>query len=491
MKKLGKIDIDKIKTNLINFKNKIKKIHVITFIVVVLVGTFGFIYGKSAWTKYSVTKEAKNIIEKVSQSQQNIKNKTGQYTNDLFQDSTVVTELNLSQNIDTLKSSKNQSGISTRKSRNDDDSERSPFRSSKSKRETAPDSNIGQSGDYYVEIDADNGCMIVKYRRFTPEKTIFYASFEDGKPFCQGRHCQEEANEEEIDLCYVNGMCFPKKLNYETERACGDGHGKQTRNCTKSCEGGTCEDWGECVCDKGYGWEGGTCKQLQTEKDCDRQQCFNGVYCEYPEALEKEIENGTCKRKVACQPNKGWQYTDWDCSCNKSYLCPVKDECTMMPQNTATLELPDGEGSCQNVVHKCLKNQGWKKFANFCTCNKVGTFWDRKSGEAKCSPCTQKPENAVFTSNSQFTDSCSWQCLPGFDHRKNDCTKPDGQYLCARTNLQSCTDEFSKIRKMEVDKKPNEGQLCYTDMKDNILFFDKKTQTCTICQCVVNVDKKN
>lgn len=492
MKNFRKIDITKIKTGLINIKNKIKKVHVITFTVVVTLSVTGFFYGQYAWKKYSVSKGAKNIISKVSQSQQNIKNETGQYTNDLFQDLKLVSELSLSTDIETQgKNSQDNDSSKSRAAREDDSYRKSPFRSSQKSNMDLSDSNIGQSGDYYVEIDADNGCMIVKYRRFTTDKTTFYAFFKDANAFCQGRYCQEKTDPEEIDLCYVSGMCFPKKLDHETERPCGDGHGKQTRECKKSCDGGTCDDWGECVCNKGYGWDGETCKQLQTEKDCNRQQCFNGVYCEEPDILNKEIENGTCKRKAACEPNKGWQYSSWECNCDKVYLCPVNEQCTVMPQNTPFLELPDGEGSCKNIVNKCFKNQGWKQFATSCTCNKVGTFWDEKTGEAKCSPCTKKPENAVFTSNAKSDDSCAWECLPGFDNRNNDCTKPDGQYLCARTSLQSCTDEFSKIRKMEIDKKTNEGQLCYTDVKDNnILFFDKKTQACTICQCVISVDKK-
>ena len=514
MKKFDKIDTQKIKAALINFKDKIRKVHIIVFTVIVIIGTIGFVYGQHVWKKYSVTKGANNIIAKISQSQKNIKKEKGAYTNNLFQDSKVVSQLRLSKKIDSQKSSRNKGNgkgrnkgnsktrskgnsggdTSTKKrvyqERDDNARNSSSFRSSNKTQGETTDINIGQSGDYYVEIDAENGCMIVKYRRFTTDKTTYYAFFEDGTSFCQGKNCIAETKNEDVDLCYVNGMCFPKKLIHETERSCGNDHGKQTRNCVKSCNGGTCGEWGECVCDKGYGWDGTTCKQLQTEKDCDLKECFNGVYCESPEVLEKEIENGTCTRKAACQTNKGWQYSDWDCECNGSYLCPVKDECVLMPQNVTFLDLPNEEGKCKNITHKCYKNQGWKKMANSCSCNKVGTYWNKKEGEAECSPCTQKPENAVFTSNAAFTDSCSWECLPGFDHRKNDCTKPDGQYLCATTSLQSCTDEFSKIRKMEVDKKTNEGQPCYTDMKDNILFFDKKSQVCTICQCV-NVDRRN
>lgn len=499
MENIKKIDVEKIKQYLSKVKSKlskIKKIHVITALVIIVAGSIGFFYGKNAWKKYTITKGAQKIITRISQSQQEIKEKTGKYTNNIFEDGSVAAELDLSQDIDTRQSNYATSGRRGRTTvrtipTEQDDEEFSPFRTQRVKKISAEDPNVAQSGDYYVEIDADNGCMIVKYKRFTPEKTIFYAFFKDAKPLCRGRNCKEETNTEDADLCYVNGMCFPRRLKYETEQSCGDGHGKQTRNCSKTCDGGQCEEWGECVCEKGYGWDGKTCKQLQTEKDCNRQQCFNGVYCDYPDILEKTIENGTCKRKTTCQPNKGWQYTDWDCTCDKKYLCPLKDECVAMPRNLDSLELPDGQGNCLSITHRCDRGNGWKQLAGICHCNKVGTFWDRKLGEAKCSPCTQKPENAEFDSNAEFTDSCSWHCLPGFNHRKNDCTKPDGQYLCARTNIQSCTDEFSKHRKMKVDTPPNEGQPCYTDMKDHILFFDKKYQICTICQCVINVDKKN
>ena len=493
---LDNANIRKVRIALMRFKSKIKKIHIIILFVIVILAIAGWIYGKTTWKSYSVSKGAENIITKISQSQKETKNKTGEYTNNLFGDPRVVSALRLSSKIDSEKTStpkKTTSSSSSRRKKRHSSALKSLSIDSKLKTEKSEptDFNIAQSGDYYVEVDAENGCMIVKYRRFTTDKTTFYAFFEDAKPFCQGRHCLHETKDGEGDLCYLDGTCFPRQLNYETERPCGDDHGKQTRTCLKDCNGGTCGEWSECVCNKGYGWDGTTCKQLQTEKDCNRQQCFNGVYCEDSEILEKEIENGTCRRKVACEPNKGWQYSPWECSCNKVYLCPVNGECTVMPQNISSLELPDGEGSCQNITHKCYKDQGWKQFASSCTCNKVGTFWDKKLGEAKCSPCTQKPENAVFTSNAQFEDTCSWECLPGFDHRNNDCTKPDGQYLCARTSLQSCTDEFSKIRKMETDKKPNEGQLCYTDIQDNnILFYDKKYQTCTVCQCVVSVEKK-
>ena len=489
MADLKKIDIQKIKDRLITFKNKIKKVHLIIAAVLIVCGTVGFFIGKRAWRRYTVTKTAHTIITKICESEQATKNKTGEYTNDLFEDFSIVSELNLSQDIDTKRRTTVSSTTKRTRSVVPSARDESPFRS-RIKKEFAADSNVGQSGDYYVEIDADNACIIVKYQRFTPEKTIYYAFFEDAQILCRGKHCKEEASNENAELCYVNGMCMRKRLKYETERPCGDNHGIQTRKCSPTCEGGECEEWGECVCNRGYGWDGETCKQLQTEKDCNVQECFNGVYCEYPEPLNKAIENGTCTRKTACLPNTGWQYTDWDCTCDKKYLCAVKDECTMMPRNLDTLELPEGEGKCNNIIHRCVKNQGWKPIAAMCTCNQIGYFWDRRLGEAKCSPCTNKPENAVFTSNAEFTDSCSWTCNPGFDFRNNDCTKPDGQYLCARTNLQSCTDEFSKIRKMQVDTKPNEGQPCYTDMKDNILFFDKKSQICTICQCVVNVDKK-
>lgn len=491
MRKFNKADIEKVKKYLLDLKIKIKVKHIIITVITLIVGTVGFLYAKNIWKKYSVEKGANRIIEIVSQSQRQTKEKTGKYTNDLFADSQVVASLRLSSDIT------NEGGDSSevlpnrgKRRRRFSESGNSPFRNSESPTEEDPDRNIAQSGNYYIEIDAKNGCMIVKYQRFTTEKTTFYAFFENAKPYCIGVNCKEQADDKNADLCYENGMCFPRILKHKTERVCGDKHGIQTRKCSKSCDGGVCEEWGPCVCNRGYGWDGKTCVQLQTEKDCNRQQCFNGVYCDYPDVLTKDIPNGTCKRKTTCQPNKGWQYTEWDCTCDKKYLCPVKDECVMMPKNVDILELPDGEGTCNNVSYRCDKGNGWKPMSSFCNCKKIGTFWEKRLGEAKCSPCTQKPENAVFTSVAEFTDSCTWQCLPGFDQRKGDCTKPDGQYLCARTNIQSCTDEFSKNRKMKIDTPTNEGQPCYTDMNDHILFFDKKYQICTICQCVTKIDKK-
>ncbi len=508
MKNLKEINIPDLLKRLQEVYKKIRKIHIILFFILLIASVVGFIYAKDAWKEYYVTKGAQEIITKVSQSQRETKKKTGKYTHDLFADKKLVSALKLSSKVSSKSNENSKFGKNNTKYKRrfamedeDEDMDNFPSRSSKTRSKSSSrnsgkssgkgssDPNIGQSGDYYIEIDAENACMIVKYKRFTPEKTIFYAFFEDGKPYCQGENCKVETNNDEVDLCYLNGMCFAQNLIHETERECGDGHGIQKRKCTKSCNGGNCEGWGECVCNKGYGWDGKTCAQLQTEKDCSEEQCFNGVYCEDPENLEKEIEHGTCKRLKFCQVNKGWQYSSWDCSCDKTYYCPVKDECVIMPEPLKSIELSNQAGSCSNISYRCEKNKGWQNYAESCVCDNIGTFWDEKSKKATCSSCTKKPVNAEFTSNAIGTDSCSWKCKEGFELRKNDCTKPDGQYLCAKTDLQICTDDFSKSRKLKINTKTNEGQLCYSDEKDHILFFDQKNKVCTLCQCV-NVDAK-
>ena len=107
---------------------------------------------------------------RISQSQQEIKEKTGKYTNNIFEDDSVAAELDLSQDIDTRQSNYATSGRRGRTTMRtipteQDDEEVSPFRIQRVKKISAEDPNVAQSGDYYVEIDADNGCMIVKYKR--------------------------------------------------------------------------------------------------------------------------------------------------------------------------------------------------------------------------------------------------------------------------------------------------------------------------------------
>ena len=468
MKNIADINIQEAFSYIVNLYNNTTKKQIITFIVTVFLIIAGYLYTKSLWQKYSILKQAKTIITEISNKQKSFFEKDGKYKKDIFADTKLTQTLNL--DLDT----NDVFGISSQQKR---------------KRLIAPrtveDYNVAQSGYFQIEVDPDNACMVLKYKRNTTDKTIFYASFAEDKILCQGKKCFKNANNEKENLCYNGGSCFPAKLTEPTQRSCGDGNGTQTRKCLPSCNGGNCEEWEPCACKKGFEWNGTTCKQSQTEKDCTAEQCFNGIYCDDKEPLRKNIQNGECRRLASCQQNKGWIYTSWECDCDKETFCPKDEKCLPLPENKESLILPDNEGSCNGIYYTCREKRGWVEYAKQCVCNKPGTFWDAEKGEAKCSPCTKKPIGAAFTSAGNNKDNCSWKCENGYQERKGTCLKPTGQYLCAGMDLQICTDDFSKNRKIIKDAKAtNEGQPCFVEDKDNILFYNKKTQFCKLCQCV-------
>ncbi len=441
----------------------------IILLVVVLLSVFGYIYGKGMWKKHTVFRQAQEIISKISQSQKDFLEKTGEYKKNLFAEEDIAASLNIYvyTDVDTDMDFENSTMRMGRRSR---------FNKSEA------DYNTGRSGDFYIELDNDNACIIMKYKNNSPEKTTFFASYAEGKAFCQGKMCKHKKGGGD-SLCYRDGVCFTPRLVEKTQRYCGNGRGLQTRKCTPSCNGGDCESWGECVCQKGFKWNGKTCVQSQTEKDCTEQECFNGIYCEEKGPLVKNIENGICKRYSSCLKQKGWIYTDWNCSCDDDNLCASQTTCIIRPENQNEMELPNQQGNCKEVSYVCENGHGWKALAKECICAKIGTFWDEQLKEAKCSNCTKKPINASFTSSAQGKDACSWECNEGYSERNGDCLKPNGQYLCVGMDLQICTDDFSKDRKLKKDTKTNEGQLCFVEDKDNILFYNKKEKSCQLCQC--------
>ena len=472
MKNINEINIRETFISVKDAFNRTTKKQRILFVVGLVLLLTGFVFCKDLWQKYTISRQAKKIVTKITQAQKEFLKKDSKYKKDIFADAKFKSLLKVSPAIS--KSGKDLPKVGGKRKKDN-----------KKLSKEGEDYTIGQSGDFYIENDADNGCVVLKYKRNTTERTTFYASFKDGGILCQGKKCLKEAKNNEADLCYKDGMCFHKKQKEKTERPCGDGNGLQKRKCLPSCENGTCEEWGQCECKKGFEWSGTTCKQSQTEKDCSKEQCFNGIYCEDKDKLEKQIENGSCKRRAVCQKKAGWQYTPWECFCDTKDFCPLKEECIVRPENEEEINLPDEEGSCKDIHYECREEQGWIGIAKNCTCEKIGTFWNIQEKEVKCSPCTKKPVGAVYTSAGGNKDNCSWICDGEYQARKGTCLKPNGQYLCAKTDLHICTDEFSRSRKLQKDaQKTNEGQPCYVEDKDNILYYNQKEKTCQICQCV-------
>ena len=477
MRNLDEIDVQEILDYIQKIYCKTTKKQRILFVVIVLLSVSGYFYGKNICEIYSILKQAKNIISEISKSENNYLKQNGKYKQDIFTDSRLA-------NLIKIGSGNDESfdyGSSNRSRRR-----RSDFNTNNDEE----DANIAQSGNFYIEVDAENACMMLKYKRNTSDKTIYYASFKDPKVLCKGKKCLKQAKNEGESLCYANSSCFPSKLILENKQACGDGHGVKTRTCEPSCRGGVCGEWSECLCKKGFEWDGKTCKQSQTEKDCTDEQCFNGIYCEDKEILSKNIENGTCQRFAECKKNKGWQYTSWNCSCNDKNFCASKETCVAYPVNKTQITLPNGEGLCTGIYYECKDGEGWVEKAKNCECNKTGFFWDIEKKETKCSSCTKKPEGAIFTSSGQNKDDCAWKCEEGYKNRNGVCAKPDGQYLCARMDLQICTDDFSRKRKIQKDaKRTNEKQPCFVEDKDNILFYNQKEKSCILCQCLDLISK--
>ncbi len=471
MKSIADINIQEAVTYVVDAYKKTTKKQRIIFVAVVVLLLSGYLFGKDLWQKYTLLRQAKKIVTKISQSEQAFFNKEQKYKKDIFTESSLVNELHIVVGYD------DGGGM--------DD----PFLANRRKKRNAKkadqDLNVGQSGDFFIDVDADNACLVLKHEKNSFNQTTYYASFTNDKVLCQGKRCFKQAKNGQDNLCYVDGSCFAPRLTLETKRSCGGSRGSQTRVCQPSCEGGTCQEWSPCQCEKGFEWDGKTCKQSQTEKDCKKEQCFNGIYCEDKEIVAKDIKHGTCKRFASCQKNRGWNYTSWECSCDGDEFCALKEECTDKPGNSGDITLPNDEGFCTDIYYTCEEGQGWIQKAKNCSCYAVGTFWDAQKGETKCSPCTKKQEGAVFTSAGTDKDDCAWKCGIGYYERNGACLKPDGQYLCARTELQICTDDFSKKRKIQKDApKTNEGQSCFVEDKDNILFYNQKEKTCQICQCV-------
>ena len=447
--------------------DKTTKKQVISFVVITVLLIVTVFVGKNFWKKYKIVKQAENLVSKISQSERDFFKINGRYREDIFRDRKLAKEISITASPDS--------------SSGQEKSRRKKLTSSGGSRHDSYD--MGYSGDFYIQINAENACLILKYKKNTYEKTTFYAAFDKDKVFCQGTNCLKESSNTNDELCYTDGDCFAAKQTLETQRVCGDGNGTQKRECSPSCEGGKCSDWQECVCKKGFEWDGKTCKQMQTEKDCTQDQCFNGVYCEDREPIIKSINDGSCKRIASCQKS-GWNYSPWNCSCNNDDLCSLNEQCVPYPGNKDKISLPDGKGSCTNVYYTCKKGLGWIAKAGNCVCGKIGTFWDAQKSEAKCSDCTKKPAGATFTSVGGNKDECAWKCSEGFQNRRGTCVKPNGQYLCVMTGSQTCTDDFSKNRKIRIDEPTNEGLPCFTEDQEHILFYDKKNQRCQICQCV-------
>lgn len=477
MKSIADINVQEALVYIKDLFKKTTKTQRIIFAVVVLFLFTGYFLGKDLWQKYSMLGQAKKIVAKISQSEQDFLNTEKQYKKDIFSDEKLVRELQVTVGYNDMDSMEDPLFMNRRRRRNKNSNQ---------------DLNVGQSGDFFIDVDAENGCLVLKHERNSINQTTFYASFTNGKVLCQGKKCFKQSKNGEENLCYVDGSCFAPRLKAETKRLCGDGRGSQTRVCQPSCEGaGICTEWSPCQCERGFEWDGKTCKQLQTEKDCTKDQCFTGVYCEDMEPLTKDVDNGSCKRLSSCQKNRGWSYTSWECSCNGDDFCSLKEECVKKPENKDNIDLPDNEGVCTNIYYTCEEGKGWIQKAKNCTCYAPGTFWDRQKGETKCSPCTKKQEGIVFTSAGTDKDDCPWKCRIGYYDRNGNCLKPNGQYLCAQTDLQICTDDFSKKRKIEKNAtKTNERQSCFVEDKDNILFYNQKEKTCQICQCVELIDKK-
>ena len=471
MRNIADINVTEIFVYITNAFKKTTKKQRISAIIIFVVLVVGFIFGKELWQRYSLQKQAEKISAEVSQVQTNFFKTNKKYKKDIF------AEPKLKSSFDTFDDSFDM----------DDDIFLGPGHRRRFLKQQRQDFDFStaRKGDFTIESDAENGCLVIKHGKNISHRTVFYSLFNEEKVYCQGKNCLKKAKNNEVGLCYKDGICFPTKQLQETQRSCGDNHGKQTRKCTPSCENGLCEEWSECKCDFGFEWDGTTCKQKETEKDCTDAQCFNGLYCENKGALEKNIPNGSCKRVAVCQKNIGWNYTAWECSCNSTEYCSSDEQCLKRPQNQAKKTLP-GEGNyCTNTSYTCVPEKGWIEKAEKCVCTTIGTFWDAKAKETKCSPCITKPKGAVFTSAGGTEDKCSWKCSGEYQSRKGTCAKPNGQYLCARTELQICTDEFSKNRKMQKDaKKTNEGQACFVEDKDNVLFYNQKEKTCQICQCV-------
>lgn len=466
MKNFAQMNMTDLKEILVKSTKKITKKQIIIIVVLIAASYAGYAYSKVYREKQEIVHKAQKIIAEIAENQKEYFTENKKYDKEYFE--------HHEQNED-LYSPFSMEGDS----RSLDKMGRRNFYNAGRE---INDPSTSQIGDFYVEIDADNACMVLKYKRNTRQKTIFAASFDDAVPLCSGKKCLRKDLHSKGNVCYKEGECFQPFLSENTTKPCGNNHGLQTRECKSSCDGGTCADWGECVCSEGYGWNGTTCTQLQTEKDCTAEQCFNGLMCQNKEPLEKEIEGGTCQRNVSCQ-KEGWKYTDWECTCKEENLCSLKDECVTKPEEQKTLELPNQQGICYNISYTCKEGEGWQTVADKCTCKNIGYFWDKQAQKATCSTCTQKPENSYFTSAGTDKDDCAWKCDVGFENRNGTCSKPNGQYVCAKMNLEICTDDFSKERKLNKDTNPNEGQSCFTEDNENILFYTPKTQTCILCQC--------
>ncbi len=470
MKNIKDIQITEAFLFVLNWLKQTTKKQRIIFFVTCLLLVIAYLIGMNLWDKHKILKQVQNIVEEISKVQQNAFSKNKKYEKNIFANRSLARLLNISLDMDMEEFSSRSRRRSPIIERINEDT----------------DYSVAYTGDFTIENNADEGCVVLRYRKNPLQRTIFYASFKDGKIYCRGKKCFKDTENDTVDLCYKDGFCFPRKQKQTTKRTCGNGQGQQTRECTPSCDGGICEDWGECVCKKGFEWDGTTCKQSQTEKDCTQDQCFNGIYCEDKEPVTKNIDKGSCVRRASCQKNKGWLYSSWDCSCEENF-CSLKETCVPHPGDKDKLVFSDKNESCDKISYTCENGKGWQAKAKKCVCNKPGIFWNKQEGNAQCSQCTKKPVHAIFTTSGKTKDDCKWKCEDGYQNRKNDCVKPDGQYLCARTDISTCTDYFSKSRKMKVDaKKTNEGQPCFVEDKDNVLFYNKKPASCQICQCVVN-----
>ncbi len=464
MSNLAEKDVKDIIQALISKIKKITAKQIIALVVLAAVIITAYIFIGKYQEKTKIAKEAKRIATEIAANQKKFFAENKIYDKDYFDHHEQGFDFSLMEEELPVQQTRRNRRRFENQDRNDSDS------------------SASQVGVFYVEVNAENACVTLKYKKDTTDKTIFFASFEDPKPLCTGVKCLKKDTNPDGKLCYKGGECYQPFLSEKTKQSCGNNHGTQTRNCTPNCDGGKCDEWSPCECKEGYGWDGKTCAQLQTEKDCTPEQCFNGLSCENKEPLEKEIEKGTCTREATCQ-GRGWKYTNWKCSCPDENFCSLKEECVAKPEKQKTFEMPNQQGTCSDTFYVCQEGEGWQTNAKKCKCKNIGTFWNKQAEKATCSSCTQKPNNSHYISAGTDKDDCAWECNKGFENRKGNCVRPNGKFLCANMNPEICTDDFSKERKLKKDTATNEGQACFTEDNENILFYTAKTKSCILCQC--------
>lgn len=189
--------------------------------------------------------------------------------------------------------------------------------------------------------------------------------------------------------CNQNGTCYNKKQEQTIIQNCGRG-GTQTRACSPTCDGGSCQGWGQCT--------GPTC--LDSEKPKLSEPCGN---C------------GIRTRSAKCNSNTGnWDATAWGSCTGQSCDASSKPS------------LSQGCGNCgtQTRTVDCNSNTGsWS----------APSAWRSCSGQGECSPGATQGcgSNGTKTCGS----SCSWGICAG---ERFDCSGPASQ-SCGKCGTQSRT----------------------------------------------------